>query len=648
MSKAKILIVEDELVVAEDLSQKLCQLGYEVVGVTGSGKKSVALAREIRPGLVLMDIRLEGEMDGVEAAGKIRQECDLPVVYLTAHSDPTTLQRTKVTEPYGYILKPFEERDLETHIQMALYKHAADRDVRRHREWLQVTLQSIGDAVITTDAAGKVTSLNPVAEELTGWKLADALGHPLTEVFNIINEHTRKPAPHPVERVLSEGKVVGLANHTALISRGGQQRAIEDSAAPIKDSQGRISGVVMVFHDVTEKRRAEVAQARLAAIVESSQDAIISKSLEGTILTWNPSAEKLFGYAAPEAIGKPMMMLIPPERGAEEGEILSRMQAGQATEHFETVRVAKDGRRIDVSVTLSPIRNAEGKIVALSKIARDITVQKEAQAVLARGKEELERLVAERTAKLEELVGELEHFSYTITHDMRAPLRGMQGFAEMMADACEGCVKHDPTEFLRRIQTSGLRMDALITDALNYSKAVRQELPLEPVDAAALLRGILDSYPEFQRAKAKIEIRGEIPLVMGNQAGLTQCFSNLLGNAVKFVKPGQKPEIGIWAEVVRNGDRAEWVRVYVEDQGIGIPGMMLPRVFDMFSRASKSYEGTGIGLALVRKVMDRMGGRVGVESEEGKGSRFWLDLRSGDRRVKASPQPGGGPKTEGA
>jgi signal transduction histidine kinase len=176
-------------------------------------------------------------------------------------------------------------------------------------------------------------------------------------------------------------------------------------------------------------------------------------------------------------------------------------------------------------------------------------------------------------------------------------------------------------------------MDALITDALSYSRAVRQELHLGPTDPGAILRGMLDSYPEFQPTKARIELVGEIPRVMANEAGLTQCFSNLLGNAVKFVEPGQTPEVRIWAEVLADGQQAHgqggrWVRIWFEDKGIGIAKQAQRRVFDMFSRASKDYEGTGIGLALVRKVTQRMGGRAGLESEEGKGSRFWLELRA--------------------
>ena len=265
-----------------------------------------------------------------------------------------------------------------------------------------------------------------------------------------------------------------------------------------------------------------------------------------------------------------------------------------------------------------------------------MTARKETEAVL-------EKLVAERTAKLQELVGELEHFSYTITHDLKSPLRAMKGFAEIASMMCEDGAQKEAKEALRKISSSAERMDGLITDALNYSRSVRQELPLTDVDTGALLRGLLDSYPDLQPSRAHIQVQGKLPIVLGNEAGLTQCFSNLLGNAVKFVRPGEMPRIRVWAE-----ERDGWARIWVEDSGIGISKEMLPRVFDMFSRGSKNYEGTGVGLALVRKVTQRMGGRAGVESEEGKGSRFWLEVKAVEARPRtmraesASIEPKGG------
>ncbi|MBA4138237.1 MAG: hypothetical protein C0518_13055 [Opitutus sp.] len=224
---------------------------------------------------------------------------------------------------------------------------------------------------------------------------------------------------------------------------------------------------------------------------------------------------------------------------------------------------------------------------------------------------------------MQEIVHDLEHFSYTITHDLRAPLRAMHGFAAMLDEDCRDQLSAESRDYIRRITTAAARMDRLITDALSYSGTVRQEFAMEPTDAGKLLRGMIDSYPVFQPPAAHIEIEGELPLVLGNEAALTQCFSNLLGNAVKFVAPGTVPRVRVRAE-----RRGEFVRLWFDDNGIGIPPGMQARLFAMFQRLNKSYEGTGIGLALVKKVTERMGGQVGVESEPGCGSRFWLELKA--------------------
>jgi PAS domain S-box-containing protein len=399
-------------------------------------------------------------------------------------------------------------------------------ELAQQRAWFQVTLFSIGDAVITTDTEAKVTFLNPVAEALTGWKTDEASGQPLEKVFNIVNEETRQPALNPVGKVLREGNIIGLANHTALISRDGTETSIEDSAAPIRDATGRIIGAVMVFHDVTERRRAERSlrqseefnrtiiessrdchktlsldgellwisesaqkilcicdarevigtswvefwkgddrksalaaiqaaaaggtgnfigwysvldqprcwdvvitpitdpsgqpekllavsrdvterrrldevHARLAAVVEFSDDAIISKTLESIITTWNKGAERIFGYASREVIGKPITILIPPDRLDEEPEIITRVSRGETVPPYETIRMRKDGTLITVSLTVSPVKDSTGAIIGVSKIARDITERKQAEAeqvrltsVLEKSLEERERLLA--------------------------------------------------------------------------------------------------------------------------------------------------------------------------------------------------------------------------------------------------------------
>ncbi len=271
-----------------------------------------------------------------------------------------------------------------------LARRKAEEALRKQTEWLRVTLASIGDAVISTDAEGRVTFMNGVAETLTGWPQAEAIGQSLPVIFHIVNERTRQPVENPALRALREGTIVGLANHTVLIARDGSERPIDDSAAPMRDETGTAVGAVMVFRDVTERKRAEETQARLAAIVESSEDAIVSKTLDGIIRSWNVGAERLFGYPAAEAVGRPITLIIPPERIDEERAILDQLRRGERVEHFETVRVARDGRRLDISLTVSPIRDEAGHIIGASKIARDITARRREEGFLLGQKQVLE------------------------------------------------------------------------------------------------------------------------------------------------------------------------------------------------------------------------------------------------------------------
>ncbi|MFI4924033.1 MAG: PAS domain S-box protein [Vicinamibacteria bacterium] len=253
-------------------------------------------------------------------------------------------------------------------------------------ELWRVTLASIGDAVITTDVDARVTYLNAIAERLTGWTDADARGRPLDEVFRIVGERDRLPADNPAKRALREGVAVGLANHTILIARDGSEHAIDDSAAPIQDEQGVVSGCVLVFHDVSARRSAEhddanrlLAARQLASIVESSDDAIVRKSLDGTIQSWNAAAERLFGWTAEQAVGRHISMVIPPDRIGEEDQIIASIRAGRRVDHFETVRRTSDGRPIVVSLTISPILDDRGNVVGASKIVRDVTRQRQAE-----------------------------------------------------------------------------------------------------------------------------------------------------------------------------------------------------------------------------------------------------------------------------
>lgn len=249
------MVVEDELIVADDIKTSLQKLGYDVVATVSSGEQSIAKAEQLKPDLVLMDIILKKEMDGIEAADIIVKRFNIPVIFLTAHSDDATLKKAKVSEPYGYILKPFDERDLLTNIEIALYKHKMETRLKMSEQWFSTTLKSIGDAIIATDNKGNVKFMNGIAEDITGWTMEQSGGKNLNQIFKIINESTLEEIENPIEVVLRKGSAVSSNSHTLLISKNGNRVPIDNSASPIKSENGDIQGVVMVFHDLTEKKK---------------------------------------------------------------------------------------------------------------------------------------------------------------------------------------------------------------------------------------------------------------------------------------------------------------------------------------------------------------------------------------------------------
>ncbi|MEA1894475.1 MAG: ATP-binding protein [Euryarchaeota archaeon] len=267
--KRRLLIVEDEAIVAEDLELAVTNIGYDVVGRAVSADAAVDKAVKLNPDLVLMDIVLRGEKNGIDASQEIKEKIDIPVIFLTAYSDVGLIDRAKSTEPYAYLVKPFQERQLLASIETALHKSGIEKRLEESEEWLTTTLMSIGDAVIATDGAGCVKSMNHVAEGLTGWKQEDAAGKPLTDIFKIINRETGEEAENPVTTILEEGVAVDLADQTILMAKDGAKTPIDDSFAPIKNDKGGIIGTVLAFRDITDRKHAEEERERLVKELEA-------------------------------------------------------------------------------------------------------------------------------------------------------------------------------------------------------------------------------------------------------------------------------------------------------------------------------------------------------------------------------------------
>ncbi|MEH2171719.1 GGDEF domain-containing response regulator [Nostoc sp.] len=386
MNPVNILVVEDEIIVAMDIQSRLRKFGYSVMGLADSGEEAIRKAADDSLDLVLMDIHLKGKMDGVEAAQIIHNLFKIPVIYLTANADDSTLNRAKVTEPFGYILKPFKEKELKFTIEITLSKHRTEKKLKQSEQWLTTVLKSIGDAVITSDEAGTITFMNPIAEVLTGWNYADAFGKEATEVFNIAHQKTRIVIESPVKQVLQSGVTMGLPEETILIAKNGTEIPIDDSVAPIKDDNGNITGAVLVFQDITERNQILEALARrqqeFKALVENAPDIISRFNSQLRYVYVNPAIEKVTGISAETFIGKTNVELSLPEefcricdrklrqvfQTKEETEFECSLAIGQQTKHYHA--------------RLVPELANDGSVYFVLSIARNITALKLAEAQL--------------------------------------------------------------------------------------------------------------------------------------------------------------------------------------------------------------------------------------------------------------------------
>ena len=494
------------------------------------------------------------------------------------------------------------------------------RTARRHsdeqREWLRVTLRSIGDGVIVTDDHARITFLNAMAESLTGWTLEEAQDRPLEVVFRIIHEHTRRPAANPVDSVLREGVVSGLANHTVLIARDGTERSIADSAAPIRNSGKTIGGVVLVFRDITEQQRAEQARAYLAAIVESSDDAIVGEALDGVITSWNRGAERIFGYTADAIVGQPLSVLMPPDTVEDFRVILDRIRRGEHVEAYQTKRLRKDGQVIDVSLAVSPIRDAEGQIIGASKVARDITALKRQEAELRQAKEAAE--LANRAK---------DQFLAMLSHELRTPLAPV--LLETTAALSDPTTPAELLPTFRNIR-DGVQLQArLVDDLLDVTRIIRGKMVyhFEVVDIHETVQRAWKhclSDVQGKQQRVALDLSATQHHVQGDPTRLQQLLFNLLKNASKFSP--EQCEIRI--KTTNAGDR---LIVSVIDPGIGIEPEYLPRVFDAFDQGEETIKrrlgGLGLGLGISRAIAEAHGGILTPASDgRNRGSTFTLDL----------------------
>jgi PAS domain S-box-containing protein len=522
-----------------------------------------------------------------------------------------------LADGFNEMLARIQSQDSE--LRNALQAQAAAlRESQEVRESLRTTLASIGDAVISTDAAGRVVFVNPVAQSLLGLAEADVVGRQLDDVFRIVNEFSRRQVESPVAQVLREGTIVALANHTILIATDGREIPIDDSGAPIRGQSGAIQGTVLVFRDVSARRRADQTSRLLASIVQSSDDAIFSKDLNGIITSWNSGAERIFGYPPGEMIGKSIAVIFPPDRKDELPRIMQRIERGERIEHYQTVRQTRSGELLNVSLAIAPMQDPVGRITGASVISRDITEQVRAADRLARLNADLQR----SNEVLALTNQDLERFAFIASHDLQEPLRMITAYSQLLIKSYPGQFGSEAGAFVANIVDGTTRMRDLLADLLAYTEIRgRHEEPLEVIDLNVVVEDVRQNLKAAIEESGAVLTSDRLPLLHAHRAHFQSLFQNLIGNAIKY-RGSQPPRIHVSAQELDGK-----LRFTVSDNGIGIDPEYHQQIFEVFRRLhGRKIPGTGVGLAICQRVVERYGGRIWVESQAGKGATFLFTL----------------------
>ncbi|MBN2416471.1 response regulator [bacterium] len=514
MSDTSVLVVEDERLVAEDIKTRLQDLGYRVHDIVDSGQKAVDILEQSLPDLILMDIILHGDLDGIQTAELIKSRHDIPIVYLTSHADQQTLRRVKDSQPSGYIIKPFIDEELYVVIETALYKNRMDAELRERKAWLSTILESIGDGVIATDLESRISFINPVAADLSEWKESRAVGKPVFDVFNAVLAEGRYQLAKVFEEVL-KGEQFTARDDIFLSVPSGRQIPIEVNLAPIRNENNAILGVVLVFRDITQRRQVE-------ADLEEERASL--------------------------------------------------------------------ARRVDERTQELSLANAE--------LARAVRLKDE--------------------------------FLANMSHELRTPLNAILGMSEALQENVYGDINSKQYRSLQIIQDSGRHLLSLINDILDISKIEAGKLEFEriPVD----INGVIASSIAMVRqnaVKKQIQIHSHIQdtitTFLADERRLKQILVNLLSNAVKFTPEGGRIDLSVDSD-----DERTTLNFAVRDTGIGIAPEDMQRLFRPFeqldSRLSRAHAGTGLGLALVRRLTELHGGGISLVSEQGRGSTFTVSI----------------------
>jgi len=577
-----------ELQTTIDLRRNKGLAAANVVVLGGSGKQWMDQIRAVLAEMVaeesdLRDIRMQEMNTALAAAGRTVIGGSILSVLL-------------LSLVFAVLIRELSERK---RTQEALAKR---------EKWFSTTLSSIGDAVIATDMNGAVTFMNSVAQSLTGWSLEEAQGKSMDLVFDIVNKETRRPVENPVKKVFREGKIVGLADHTLLLSKNGKEFEIEDSAAPIVTDTGGSIGVVLVFRDITDLKHAREEADRYFTL---SLDLLCIAGSDGYFKRLNPAWAKVLGYTTEELQAKPFLDFVHPDDRSKTIQESEKLGKGQDTVSFENRYQCKDGSYRSLMWSATPFVEQQ----VIYAVARDVTEVKRTQEALVSAKEEVER-----ASKFK------DQFLSTMSHELRTPLNAILGFSELLTDKRYGEMNERQSRYVNHINTSGKHLLKLISDILDLSKieAGRMEIVREDMAVDFVCSEVLSAVQPLVDKKSQALVRHVDPdlRVRADPTKFKQILMNLIGNAIKFT-----PEHGRIELTARSMDGQ--VIVEVRDNGPGIPVEDQKRIFQAFYRrteAGKAVEGTGLGLAITERLVQMHGSHLEINSKPGQGTCFHFSL----------------------
>ena len=620
ISKIRIVVVEDESIIAMELKDRLRKLGYEVPAVVSSGEEAIQKTCELNPDLVMMDIMLEGKIDGVEATKQIHRQFDIPVVYLTAYSDDSTLERAKLTEPYGYVLKPFDERELYTTIEIALYKYKMEKKLKDNERWLSTTLKSIGDAVITTDIDGKVTFINPKAEILTGWKGENAVGKSLGSIFRIIDGKDRKPLNSHLSKVLNRRVNGNTIEHCILVNEHNKEIDISENASPIVDDKGVIQGVVLTFQDISERMRFERAlresEERFRSVVENSHTGIMVVNPQFKCIYANRELTQLLGYSEKEILDRDFRIFLSDyEKNIFTEHKIQSEQGEKVPSRYDFEILRKNGEKRQMQVVVSPVNMPGGEPQTVIQLL-DVTERNHLEQQL-------------RHAQKMKAIGTL---AGGVAHDFNNIMTAIRGCTDLVISQIE---ESDPIYIdLKEVQISAKRASDLTRQLLFFSR--NQPMEMVTLNLNKTIEGLFKMLHRLIGEDVGIStaLTPELKHVYADKGSLEEVIMNLAVNARDAMPKGGKLSIKTenvmvdeaYCENTPESRPGEFVCISIEDSGIGMDAEILERIFEPFFSTKGPGRGSGLGLAVVYGIVKQHDGWIDVYSKPGHGSTFKIYL----------------------